>query len=154
MTLKYLAIILLGYISVFLLIGYILSLSYKVKKKTKVVISVVFFLTLTINTAGILNWYYTDINIAKVEEEIDKAAVKVNEKSKYVNEYMMYQSYKSMEVSSLGSEEAYLEEIANEGMTEPEYAKKVLTEILKEQHIKNAEEVATKAIDENWNYVK
>ena len=154
MTLKYFAIALLGYVSVFLLIGYILSLNYKIKKKTKVLITIVFFGILAVNSMGIMNWYFTDINIAKVEEEIDKAAVKVNEKSKYVNEYMMYQSYKSMEVSSLGSEDAYLEEITNEGMTEPEYAKKVLTEILKEQHIKNAEEVATKAIDENWNYGK
>lgn len=154
MSFKYVGLALLGYSTVSIIMYYIFIVKCVQKKKLKIFFTMLAVILSLINVGGLITYYTNGDDMTLENIEDTNEGIQVNEKSQYVNEYLMYVSFRDMEVTSLGSEEAYLDEIKNEGMTEMEYAKSILTEILEEQHVKNAEEVATKAIDENWHYAQ
>lgn len=142
-------------LSVFLvMIMLIYILSRKIK--SVVVYSLICILITSLSAGGnlLLNVYvinfYSKLTSTDTISVIADEGIKVNEESKYKDEWVMYVSFRDMEIGRLGSKEKFRDMLDKEGITERDYATKTLEFILQDMHRKDYKEVAEKAVKENF----
>lgn len=129
----------------------VLIFLYQIDRRTTAPTKVLKTIGVSVSVILLALFISTGYTFYKASSNLPKGTVQYNEKSKYSDLWLQYQSYYDMKIGAVGGISKFKEYLNSKNLTEKEFALETIEAMLKEtKAVDNPHEVAVQCVEENY----